>query len=368
MAKVSPLHKVIDAGLWDAEHPLGRLFILVHAAFLDAGFVPLPHPSGKRRPIPREAGQTASALSLRYTVPELLCRRRGAQATVVLRQQVYGRKIVLYVQRGNARPVASSWVVVADALAAVALLSGGLDATARALRRDARLAALWRGLRDALCRRALVDLCRGNGVAMEPTFASLPGDVTAAILARLADGADLARVAGTCAALWRLVAEHDRELWKPMYDALPPAAPDTDSSSEEMSWKQRYLRARLRYNAVPRISLPLEERLSLQFARLLSSYLDRRLNRRPRCLDSCNPPEVPADSVPERPRKRRTAWIGWHAAGIGRVPMSRGQDQEEWRHGANAIHARSSSHGQEKRRHGAGAVHAPSSRYRWKHR
>ncbi|TVU19040.1 hypothetical protein EJB05_35167, partial [Eragrostis curvula] len=159
-----------------------------------------------------------------------------------------------------------------------------------------------------------------------------------------------------------------------MYDALaPPAAsyttPDADASPEEMSWKQRYLRARLRYKAVARISLPLNERLSLQFARLLSSYLDRRLNRRPRCLDRCNPPEVPAEPVPKRPtRRRKTAGIGWRAAGIGRVSRSRGQDQEEWCHGADAIHARPSSRGQEKRRHGAGAVHAPSSRYQWKHR
>ncbi|TVU19039.1 hypothetical protein EJB05_35166, partial [Eragrostis curvula] len=186
MAMVSPLHKAIDAERWDVERPLGRLFLVFHAAFLDAGFVPLPHPSGKRRPIPREAGQTASALSLQYTAPELL-RRRGAQAAIVLRQQVYGWKIFLYIQRGDARPLALSWVA-ADVFAAVPLLSGGLDATARALRHDARLVALWHGLWDALCRRALVDLCRGNGVAMEPTFASLPGDIKAAILARTSRG------------------------------------------------------------------------------------------------------------------------------------------------------------------------------------
>ncbi|TVU19028.1 hypothetical protein EJB05_35153, partial [Eragrostis curvula] len=379
MAKISPLHRVIDAGRWDTERPLGRLFVVVHAAFLDAGFVLLPsHPSDKRRPIPREAGRTASALSLRYTVPELLRRRRGAQAAVVLRQQVCGRKIILYVQRGDTRPLASSWVAV-DVFAAVALVSGGLDVTARALRRDARLAVLWRWIRDALCRRALVDLCRSNGVALEPTFVSLPGDVMAAILARLADGADLARVVGTCAALRQLVAEHDREFWKPMYDALPPAAsyttPDgADASPEETSWKQRYLRARRRYEAVVRTPLSLNERVGptrrdSYFYRLLSRYLDKRLNRRPRRLDSCNPPEVPADPVPERPRRRRrTAGTGWRAAGIGRVPRSRGQDQEEWRHSADVPLAPSSSRFHEKHRHGAGVVHAPSSRYRWKHR
>ncbi|TVU19038.1 hypothetical protein EJB05_35165, partial [Eragrostis curvula] len=208
MAKVSPLHKVIDAGRWDAERPVGRLFVVVHATFLDAGFVPLPRPYRKRGPVPRSAGSTASALSLRYTAPELRDRRYAAQASVVLRQQVYGRKIIFFVQRGDGRPVASSCVLV-DTLDAGALLSGGLDATARALRRDARLAALWRGLWDALCRRPLVDLCRGNGVTMEPTFVSLPVDVVLTILG-VWEGVDVARVGGTCAALRRLVAEHDR--------------------------------------------------------------------------------------------------------------------------------------------------------------
>ncbi|TVU19036.1 hypothetical protein EJB05_35163, partial [Eragrostis curvula] len=317
MARVSPLHKVIEAGRWDEERPLGRLFLVVHAAFLDAGFAPLPHPAGKRGPIPKEAGRTASALSLRYTAPELL-RRRHAQASVVLRQQVYGRKIIFYVQRGDGRPVASSWVAV-DALAAGALLSGGLDATALALRRDATLMALWRGLRDALCRRAHVDLCRGNGVALEPTFVSLPGDVVLAILARVAEGVDLVRVERTCATLRRLVAEHDRELWKPRYEAAVAQASspfDSCGSTAALSWRERYERVN-------------STRLSLRLARLLSSNLDNMLNRSRRC-GCCNPP---ADPDAERRRSRVAG--GWRAAArIGRVPISRGQDQEEWRHGA----------------------------------
>ncbi|GJN14181.1 hypothetical protein PR202_gb00970 [Eleusine coracana subsp. coracana] len=91
---------------------------------------------------------------------------RQDRPVAVLRQQVYERRIILYVQC-NAWPVASSWVVLADPLAAVSLLAGDLDATARALRRDddARVAALWRGILYGLCRRALVDLCRMNDVA-----------------------------------------------------------------------------------------------------------------------------------------------------------------------------------------------------------
>ena len=99
-------------------------------------------------------------------------------------------------------------------------LDSGLDGTARALRRDARLAGLWRRLSDDLCRGALVDMCRRSGVALEPTFMSLPGDAKAAVLARLASGADLASVERVCTGLRRLVAERDRQLWKPRYDAF----------------------------------------------------------------------------------------------------------------------------------------------------
>ncbi|KAK3138977.1 hypothetical protein QOZ80_5AG0376060 [Eleusine coracana subsp. coracana] len=89
MVKISPLLKVMDAIRWDDEGLLGRLIILVHAAFLHAGFLLLP----------------------------LLGRNK--------RGPVYGRKIVLYVQCAG-RQVASSLVAV-DALDA------------------ARLVALWRG-------------------------------------------------------------------------------------------------------------------------------------------------------------------------------------------------------------------------------
>ncbi|TVU19037.1 hypothetical protein EJB05_35164, partial [Eragrostis curvula] len=181
----------IDTGRWDAEHPLGRLFILDHAAFVDAGFVPLPLPSRrKRRPIPREAGRTASALSLRYTAPELLRQRHG-HASVLLRQQVYGRKIVFYVQRSDGRPVAFSWVAV-DVFAAAALLSGGLDVTARALRRNAVSGTRCAGAPSSTCAAA--------------TFVSLPGDVKLAILARVESR--------------RVVAELDREFRKRRYMAV----------------------------------------------------------------------------------------------------------------------------------------------------
>ncbi|KAF7088564.1 hypothetical protein CFC21_091658 [Triticum aestivum] len=180
MSKTSPLHRVIDAGQWDAERLLGRLIIVVHAAFLDAGFVPATAAAKdpEQGRISKQQGATASTLSLRYAVPQL----RQDTGAAALRMFAHGRHVVFYV-RGDRR-LGTYWVCV-DALAAARYLSYGLDDTARALRRDAQAAALWGALADGLCRRVLAAMCRENGVALEPTFMSLPGDAKAAILARI---------------------------------------------------------------------------------------------------------------------------------------------------------------------------------------
>ncbi|CAN6299865.1 unnamed protein product [Urochloa humidicola] len=81
--KTSPLHKVTDDTVWDAECTFGRLCILAHAAFL-------PHGA---------PDTTARSLSHSYSLP----RRQGKDDfTVVLRLSRRGRRrgdrgcVVLY--------------------------------------------------------------------------------------------------------------------------------------------------------------------------------------------------------------------------------------------------------------------------------
>ncbi|RLM99817.1 hypothetical protein C2845_PM06G23900 [Panicum miliaceum] len=354
MVMVSPLHRAIDGRRWDAERLLGRLIVIVHAAFLDAGFVPLgAHGSRSRRPgstVPKQAGRTASALSLRYGAPQLL-HRQGSEAAAVLRMLAHGRRhLILYVK---CDPWPVERCVLVDALAAAALLTGGLDGTARALRRDARLAGLWRRISEDLCRGALVDMCRRNGVALEPSFMSLPGDAKAAVLSRLASGADLASVERVCTGLRRLVAERDRQLWKPRYDALAlrdaswllPAA--DCSRSPETSWKERYVTARRWKPQTWHLGTPGDAEAVRSY--VVYCYFPPPFHFRPprqRPVDRVDESEQEADPVAER-RNRIAAGRGKRAAGRGRSPPSRVQ---------------------ENRRRGGGAIHAPSSRYRWKHR
>lgn len=88
--------------------------------------MPRPHVPGrtKRGPVPREAGRTASALSLRYAAPQLLHRRPGA--AIDLRLRVYGHRLLVYARRRVVRELALSALV--DALGAAPLLSGTLAA------------------------------------------------------------------------------------------------------------------------------------------------------------------------------------------------------------------------------------------------
>ncbi|KAF0933764.1 hypothetical protein E2562_019232 [Oryza meyeriana var. granulata] len=186
---------------------------------------------------------TASALPLRYAAPQLL--HRPDAVAVALRLCAHGRRhLVFYVCIKFTHLWLDTYWFCLDALAAAPLLTSGLDATAPALRRDQPLAALWRALTDGLRRRVLADLCAKNGVPLEPTFTSLPGDIIAAILARLADGEDLARVESTCTVLRRLVTERDAMLWKPRYEDLlvqRQIAGVGTNKSPSMSWKERYM-------------------------------------------------------------------------------------------------------------------------------
>ncbi|KQJ86335.1 uncharacterized protein LOC112268863 [Brachypodium distachyon] len=309
MAKMnSPLHRVIDARRWDGELLLGRLFILFHAAFVDAGF------------LPSAAAATASTLSLRYLVPlpQLL-------AAVALRVCAYGRHVVFYVDTSSVVSGAGSsdylWACV-DAVAAAPLLSGGLDGTARALRNDAVVSALWRELPERLSRRVLREICGGGALLGGTTFMSLPEEMKLSILARLGDGEDLARVSATCSDLRRLVRGRDREFWKRIYDYNAAAPAPSPWWSWLRSWAQMDL-----------------------------------IDLWPMCDLFVHPPEPSATeylACLRRAKKRRRA----RATAASGVPMEAIPEKMKW----------SSGGGREKRRHHAGAINSPSARYPWKHR
>ncbi|KAF7085527.1 hypothetical protein CFC21_088941 [Triticum aestivum] len=365
-SKVSPLHGVVDARRWDAERILGRLVIVVHAAFLDAGFI-VSRPHRRDRDLsstcwlPTELGETASTLSLglEYTAPQLLPRHDmdGAALSVC----TDGRHVTFYLQACSVQT--GMYRVCLDALSVAPLLTGDLHGTARRLLGNdgSPTAALWRKVSDGFSRRIFSGLCREHGVVpgRAPTFMSLPSDIMAAILERLADGKDLLRVESTCTELRSFVADRDRQLWMPRYKALRlnwlwwwcwSLGGDSDSHDDlpetSTSWKEMFVRATRR-----------REHWFLRPTRILNS---------PRfsILDSWNwhfgsdSFELPVDAaayfgemMPEGDGGKNTT--GRHH-GHGKAPATGG-------------HKKQKQQGR-RTRTGTGAIHSPSARYRWKHR
>ena len=89
-----------------------------------------------------------------------------------------------------------------------------------------------------------MELCRGNVLPLTG-FMSLPPNVVVRVLERLAAGGDLARVQCTSRLLSRLVAEHDVELCKPVYEASVVV-------SEDRPWWKNVALQQLRSSGVER--------------------------------------------------------------------------------------------------------------------
>uniref|UniRef100_A0A0D9XHK1 F-box domain-containing protein n=1 Tax=Leersia perrieri TaxID=77586 RepID=A0A0D9XHK1_9ORYZ len=251
------LQDVIDAGDWDAEPFLGRLAVVAHTAFLQAGFV-APCTGGKpasfrRRLLPEQIGSVASSLSLRYTIPDLLPRqrrrRRRYTETAVLRLCApHGDYVILYgylTGDGDRRPT-THWAYIDMSLIAH-VLSGDLDETVHALYHDAMGVRLWNALAGWLARRLFADMCWKNSVVMPSRLTSLPDDLQATILSRLS-GEDLAKVECTCTKLKDLVA--GRELWKAKYMAVRrwwwffSSSSKSKLEASSWNWKEGYARER----------------------------------------------------------------------------------------------------------------------------
>ncbi|KAG2538819.1 hypothetical protein PVAP13_9NG418900 [Panicum virgatum] len=231
MPKCSPIHKVTDDARWAAEDLFGRLCIVAHAAFLYAGF----HPSSE--------ALDKTAVVLRLYRP--WGRNRRGRAHMELRAYAVTAS-------GGGRYMERRERLGPAALEAI--LSGGVDDTARALRAPPGSAGdgegLWKLLADRICRGLFVYACDANGVPVMPDFASLPGDVKRAILEKLEDGKDLAVAEAVSKELRNLVAGRDSDLWKAMYEAIVSFCPsyyfrkrpirDENKNMSRIRWKERY--------------------------------------------------------------------------------------------------------------------------------
>ncbi|TVU16929.1 hypothetical protein EJB05_32933, partial [Eragrostis curvula] len=351
------LQKFVGAEQWDGEDMVGRLGLLMHAAFLAVGFHPYgaTPASGHLLKAASKAG-SSRRLSRYYTVPEL-ARREGADAAVLLVCARGGGDVALLAFLTTERHLGGVYrerldLAAPSVFAPPLLLWRGvygrerLPAAAQLLSRALRDAEPWAsrvcwGLAGGVCWDLRVELCRRNGLRLTGLM-SLPDDVKAEILKRLDDGKDLARVECTCTQLRELVVDRDAELWKPLYEEalmrrrrrtrgwlyhpwfLLDSSSSDDDEEEVVSWKRKYVQAR-----------PLPSWPRIRLRRRLFSFWDTDYH-----LGGLqDPPEE------EEEEKVSTRAVG---AGVPRRKVPRSEFK--------------------KKRHGSGAINSPSSRYRWKHR
>ncbi|CAM0150053.1 unnamed protein product [Urochloa decumbens] len=357
MPRSHPLAESIDARRWDAEAPLGRIVLVAHAAFLHVGFVSCAGKPASHRPLPKQVGLTASALPLRYTIPELVVRaaRRDAPAAAaaaadaaVLRLCAHGDFLILYgyLASGGRRP-RTRWACV-DAGLIAAALSGDMAAAARALAGNGNAlgARLWNALAEGLARCLFDDICAANAALLPPPrLTSLPADLQAEILGRLA-GVDLAMAECTCTGIRDLVAA--RELWKARYMderwfLFWFERPEIYGSSR--SWKEKYVAMATRWRLRPSrwlrsdlLPLSLLEGLRHAYARGIAQWeLDRFKG------------QDPTEHLIRRFLQRK-----------GKVPVGDGDG------GHRRLATAMCGNGQ--RRCSQEAVYSPSARHGWTHR
>ncbi|KAL6883486.1 hypothetical protein ACP4OV_010900 [Aristida adscensionis] len=133
----------------------------------------------------------------------------------------------------------------------VAALSGSVDDMAGALRTPGSAGRwLWERLADEIGLGLFLHVCKVNGVPVEPGFAAIPGAFKALILGRLGASRDLAMAECASKELRDLATEQDAVLWKDQHERLEHylvcrrcSYSRDDADEENISWKQRYMRA-----------------------------------------------------------------------------------------------------------------------------
>lgn len=331
------LNEFVDADEWEAEDIVGRLGIVLHAAFLFAGFQPYSAqpPSDHVLKQSGESGNSSLCLSRWYTAPELTRCKRADAAVLILCAQ--GRDVALVVFLTTDRDMEMVYLERLDLATAMPLLSRSLGGV------EPWGSRICRSLADRVCWGFLDELCRKNSLPLT-SFMSLPDDLKLDILKRLADGKDLARVECVSTQLRLLVVENDGELWKPLFEALPVRQPRSlwdlwyfwlsfgkSSVKKVISWKDEYVDARPR-----------------PCSRMWRTWFPDTFDVIP---DICfftdfSPYPVDWHCLHNLPEQEKVSTRGERTGGRRRKVAMNGYRKEQ----------------------GPGAVHSPSSRYRWRHR
>ncbi|XP_057736001.1 F-box protein SKIP22-like [Arachis stenosperma] len=205
---------------------LKLLVLTVHAVILESGFVradkisPLSVASS---PVLDEwPSASASSISLRYTLPEILTSDSGVSRTVLLKFQTLGHLVNVY---GSLFDDAGSEVhrVSLDKrkfAKPLKLMLGNFESKDNfdddaVVDQQSEIFELWKMVKDRLALPLLIDLCDKAGLDPPPCFMRLPTELKIMILERL-PGVDVARIACLCTELEYLSGNND--LWRKKFE------------------------------------------------------------------------------------------------------------------------------------------------------
>lgn len=246
MAKPSVLEEITNDNQWNANKDFfGRLCIVAHAAFLDAGF----------RPHGGAPVATSRSLIRRYSLPQLGEEQGEPEdgAFVLLLHRQVGRnghtELKAYHDHHDGRRCLDHRKQLENA-AVKGSLSGGLGRVSHELATPGSKGRwVWKLLAHGLCMDLITCACRVKGLPAGPSFASLPDDVKALILARVDRPESIVMVECASKEMRDLVAEHDAKIWEPQARRWMPGNYEAwkdmyDKGLGKFSWKKWYVEAR----------------------------------------------------------------------------------------------------------------------------
>ncbi|KAK1558540.1 hypothetical protein Q3G72_003513 [Acer saccharum] len=238
--------RVLREELGDGFSAHKLLVIAVHGILLESGFVGFDTVSGMRADrvrIPDQWPSTNSAMSLWYTLPELL---NHSTECIVLKFHCIGDLINVYgslakddpwlhklfLNKNKFAPIIASVWANSDQKDAVDYKDGFKN-----LYPENEMFEFWKMVKDRLALPLLIDLCERTGLNLPPCMMHLPTELKIKILESL-PAVDIAKMGCVCSEMRYLASDND--LWKQKYaDELVEGL---SVAINESNWKESFVK------------------------------------------------------------------------------------------------------------------------------
>ncbi|XP_077233921.1 F-box protein SKIP22-like [Tasmannia lanceolata] len=224
-----------------------RLIIAVHAVFLESGFVGLNPLTGRVIEdfcLPDGwASMAAKALSIQYTIPDLVTSDDHVAQNIVLKFQVIGKVVAVYgslsgkglgvyrLSLDASRFVPSIDFVWQNSESDEMIEKDGNSESIH----EREVFELWKIVKDGLSLPLLIGLCENTGLPPPPCFMRLPTDLKIKTLEFL-PGIDIGKMACVCSELKYMSSNDD--LWKQKF--MEEFGRSDEEGKKGGHWKEKF--------------------------------------------------------------------------------------------------------------------------------